>query len=148
MGDHVRHTPNGQKGPKIMYVKINMMLHKFRFKEHTRGLIFVPDMDVIVTIGDEQGTFKHTLFAFLSSSNEIFCSQRFIESSIDARQIGLSNYVVGQCLLSKVQCTTQLLSVPSDGHGVVLKPFRSEEYDSPLSGLKKHFVRQRHEMPS
>jgi hypothetical protein len=78
-----------------MYGKINMVLHEFRFKKFSRGSIFVLDVDVITTIGDEQGTFKRTLFAFLSPSNGIFCSKRFIESSIDARQIGLSSYVLG-----------------------------------------------------
>jgi hypothetical protein len=96
--------------------------------------IFVPDLDIITMIGDAQSTFKRTHFAFLLFSSGITCSQRFIENSINARQICLSSCILGQRLLPKVQCITQLPSFPSDGHGAMLKPRRSEEYDSPLSG--------------
>jgi hypothetical protein len=98
-------------------------------------------LDIIATIGDAQSTFKRTHFALPPSSNGTCCSHRFIQSLIDSRQICLSSCVLGERLLPKVQCATQLPSFPSDGHGAMLKPCRPEEYDGPLPGPKKQFVR-------
>jgi hypothetical protein len=70
-----------------------------------------------------------------------------VQSLIDFRQICLSSYVLGEGLLPKVQCATQLPSFPLDGHGTMLKPTRPEEYDSPLPGSEKQFVRWKHKLP-
>ncbi len=40
--------------------------------------IFIPDLNIIVTIGDEQSTFKRTPFAFLPSSIGTCCSHRLV----------------------------------------------------------------------
>jgi hypothetical protein len=71
-------------------------------------------------------------------SSGIFRSHRFVQGSIDAKQIGLSSYVLWQRLFPKVQCITQLPSVASDGHGAMLQPYKSKEYDCPVSRLKNN----------
>jgi hypothetical protein len=71
-----------------------------------------------------------------------------VQSLIDFRQIFLSSCVLGEGLFPKVQRATQLPSVPLDGHGTMLKPSRPEEYDCPLPGSEKQFVRWKHKLPS
>jgi hypothetical protein len=55
---------------------------------------------------------------------------------------------MGQRLLPKVQRTAQLSSSVSDGHGAMLKPGRSEQDDSPMSGFEKHSVCRKCKFPS
>jgi hypothetical protein len=50
----------------------------------------------------------------------------------------LLSHIMGQRLLPKVQRTAQLSFSVSDGHGAMLKPRRSEQDDSPMSGLKNN----------
>ncbi len=112
------------------------------------GSSFLADVQSVATVGDAQGTFEQTHFLLLSPSSGTLSSHRFIQGSIDARQIGLSNHVLWKRLLLEVQCTTQLPSFASNQHGAVLKPRWSEEYDGPLSGSKKYLVRRKHKLPS
>ncbi len=44
----------------------------------SRRGIFIPDLNIIVTIGDEQSTFKRTPFAFPPSSIRTCCSHRLV----------------------------------------------------------------------
>jgi hypothetical protein len=60
----------------------------------------------------------------------------------------LSNHIMGQRLLPKVQRIAQLSSSVSDRHGAMLKPRRSEQDDSPMSKFEKHFVRKKCKFPS
>jgi len=137
MGGHVWHTAKGQKGRKIEYERKNMVLNEFQFEKLIMGSSFLVDIDNVATISDAQGTLQRTHFSLPLPSSGIFRSHRFVQGSIDARQIGLSSYVLWQRLFPKVHYTTQLPSVVSDGHGVMLQPCRLKEYDSSVSKLKK-----------
>jgi hypothetical protein len=79
-----------------------MVLNEFRFEELIMGSSFLIDINGVATIGDAQGTLKWTHFPLPLPSSGIFRSHKFVQGSIDARQIGLSSYVLGHRLLPKV----------------------------------------------
>jgi hypothetical protein len=129
-----------------VYERKNMVLNGFWFEELIMGSSFLVDIDDVAIVGDVQGTLKGTHFPLPLPSSGIFHLHRFVQGLIDVRQIGLSSYVLGQRLLLKVQCTTQLSSVASNGHGAMLQLCRSEEYDYLVSRLKKQSMCGKHKL--
>jgi len=80
---------------KIVYERKNMVLNEFQFEKLIMGSSFLIDIDGVATIGDAQGTLKRAHFPFPLPSSGIFHLHRFVQGSIDARQIGLLSYVLG-----------------------------------------------------
>ncbi len=122
--------------------------YKHLFKEFISGSSFVINIYGATTISQAQSTFKRVDFSFPSPSGAIFSSHKFIQSLVDSRQIILSSHIMGQRLLPKVLRTAQLSSSVSNRHGAMLKPCRSEQDDSLMSGFEKHSVRKKCKSPS